>query len=213
MCIDSAATSLELRLMERAERLHDFVSRKIPPGYQSVLAGDDVLQEVWMAAFRTKAQLAALDADGLDRWLTKVAERKLIDILRLLRRAKRGGGRLPVQALRGSRGSFLGFISQLVGPQRTPSSEGAREEAAQAVQSALQDIPGEYREALALRYLEGESQAQIATRMHKSVSAVNSLLYRGLRMLRTALGSSDRFLSGHHDQALKPETDKRAQAC
>jgi RNA polymerase sigma-70 factor (ECF subfamily) len=49
-------------------------------------------------------------------------------------------------------------------------------------------LPGDYREVIILRYLEGLPLADVAARMGRSVESVRKLWTRGLVQLRRTLG-------------------------
>jgi len=78
---------------------------------------------------------------------------------------------------------------------RTPSREARLHEAVAAVQTALENLDEDNREALRLRYLEGFSAAEAAERMGRSERVIHMLCTRGLQALREELGDLSRFLT------------------
>lgn len=64
-----------------------------------------------------------------------------------------------------------------------------------ALLEALRALPRRQREAVALRYLSGLSEADVAAALGVSTGAVKSHIHRGVRGLRSRLG--DRFLEDH----------------
>jgi RNA polymerase sigma-70 factor (ECF subfamily) len=62
--------------------------------------------------------------------------------------------------------------------------EGAR------LHDALRDLPPKYKEALALRYIEGMSLAEVAATLGLSMSGVKMRVNRALRMLRESYGEN-----------------------
>lgn len=198
MPVGSNIGDLEILLLQRAERLHDSVRKRIPSKLRSVISPEDVLQDVWIAAFRTFSVFQNDRPDAFDRWLNALATRKLLDALRRQARLKRGGAEKFATAAH-SESSFLALIEKVAGDQTTPSSQGAKREATHAVQIALARLPDVYREAITLRYLRACSITEIASYMNKTPAAVHSLLHRGLRMLAELLGPPGQFLSGFSD--------------
>lgn len=190
---DQAA--LQSYLMGRAEALRRYVAMKIPPEFGPVVAAEDVLQEVWIAAFRGVSRFRATGPDAFDRWLVTIANRKLLDALKSARRLKRGGHARVFLGTAGRRSSLAGLIGCLSASQKTPSRDTSTRESARLVRSELSRLPEDRRRAIQMRYLEGYPPSEIAGKMHKSVSAVNSLLFRGLRELRARLGDAKRFFS------------------
>lgn len=188
-------SELQALLMGQAERLHAYVGRRIPADVQRVVAVEDVLQEVWLAAFQGFANFTARGPNAFDRWLTKIAETKLIDAIRRVRRLKRGRGHRIEHEARSRSASYLDLFARVASKQRTPSSEEAAREATHAVQIALCSLPDNHQQAIRMRHIDGLPHAEVADAMEKSCPAINSLLYRGMRMLRDQLGPAGRFFS------------------
>ena len=69
----------------------------------------------------------------------------------------------------------------------TGGSRGIGAATAIRLAQALETLPEDQREAVRLRYLEGQSLAEIVDHMSKSKDAVASLLKRGMRNLRKQL--------------------------
>ncbi|MEK7990968.1 MAG: RNA polymerase sigma factor [Thiotrichaceae bacterium] len=66
-----------------------------------------------------------------------------------------------------------------------------REETAQAVETALQQLPERQRSAIVLCYYQGMSNRDAAQVLNVSVTALESLLARGRRSLKTLLSEQD----------------------
>ena len=76
---------LEKRLLNRADVLRRRLEMGIPARLQPEVSADDILQEVWVAAFREIPALIGQRPDAFDRWLVRVAERKLLGAIRRTR--------------------------------------------------------------------------------------------------------------------------------
>jgi RNA polymerase sigma factor (sigma-70 family) len=187
--------SLEAHLTASAPALGRYIKAKIPRELEALITVDDVLQEIWIAAFRGIATFRASGPDAIDRWLITIANRKLIDQLKSAKRLKRGGAVHILQGLQRPRSSFLGLLERVSAAGRTPSNDASAREASGFLESALRELPDNRRQALTMRYIEGRPPQEIAALMNKSESAVNSLLYHGLRDLRHRLGAAGRFFS------------------
>lgn len=188
-------SALQCLLMERAERLHGYVERKIPSELRSRIPAEDVLQEVWVAVFRGIANFREDGPDAFDRWLTSITQSKVVDAIRRAGRLKRGGGHRFAHEAQRRTTSYLDLSARVSAEQRTPSSEDAAKEAVHAVQIALSTLPADYRCAITMHHIEGRSHAEVAEAMTRTRPAVNSLLYRGLHMLRKQLEPAGRFFS------------------
>ncbi len=88
--------ALQKALLARAPGLRAYLARKIPVKLQGVIAADDVLQELWIAAFQGLPSFLPDGPDALDRWLTTLVQRILINLVKVRQTAKRGG-RSPAQ--------------------------------------------------------------------------------------------------------------------
>lgn len=191
---DEAA--LRRLLLAHHDRLAASIARQLPEDLQRILSVDDVLQEAYLVVFRKIRQFEPGQSGSFDAWLTRIAEHRLADLIKGHRRAKRGVGRAPA-ALRpeNDESTVIDMLQMLAADSRTPSREARMHEAMAAVQSALENLKEDNREALRLRYLEGLPVAELAERMGRSEGAVHMLCTRGLQSLREELGDLSRFLS------------------
>ncbi len=196
----SEAALLMASLMTRADSLRRYVTGKIPPRLRRTVSSDDILQDVWITAVRNIADVRPDGSEDLDRWLMRVAQRRIADAIRRADAAKRGGRDTLVYNRRVTT-SFVDLFSRVSGCGVTPSAEVSVKEAVHAVQIALASLPESCRTAVELRYLQGHSREEIAKIMNRTRAAVNALLFRGMHKLRELLGSVDRFFSDdsvHH---------------
>jgi RNA polymerase sigma factor (sigma-70 family) len=183
---------LQEHLRRRAPEMRRILEGQIPNSLRAQVSPDDILQEVWVAAFRTFQSFRAERSDSLDRWITSIANRSLIEKLRHAKTLKRGGG-CHTQRDADLRNSSLANLATLVmAPDKTPSRVAASSEAAHAIHDALDTLPRPMREAIWMQYIEGIGRRAIAKAMHKSEAAVNALIFQGLQRLKVKLGASGR---------------------
>lgn len=135
---------------------------------------EDLSQETFLLAFRSLHQLA--DPAGFRTWLLTLARNVRIDEFRKASRLKRLA---PVTA-----DTALVAISSSEPP---PDEIAEREESRQQVLEILRGLPEEYRLPITLRYIVGSDAAAISEHLGTTKSAVRSLLYRGLKVLRKRL--------------------------
>lgn len=129
-------------------------------------------------------------------WVAAIAEHRLLDLLKGLRRARRSPGTgARLLAPRDGTESVAGLLADLAEDTATPSRFAAREEAIAAVRVGLAGLAEDYREVLRVRYVERLPVEEIAARMQRTVSAVHNLCHRGLAQLRAALGRSSCYLT------------------
>jgi len=188
-------SQLQAHLMERAERLHAYVDRRIPFRLRRAMTSQDILQEVWIAAFRTASTFHNEGPDAIDRWLVTIVRSKLTSAIRHARRLRRDCRR-ELDLVEDERtGSYLALFSRLSGAGRTPSSEVAARDAVIAVQIALSALPADYQQAIALRHFQGRTNGEVAEAMNRTTGAVNSMLYRATLRLRKYLGAAEQYFS------------------
>jgi len=187
--------TLHHELLPRVAQLRRYVDRKIPGRLSATVSADDILQEVWMAAYRTASTFRPDGPNAIERWLTTIAKSKLVDAIRNARRLKRGGDRRCLRDARERLASFTELFARIQSPQKTPSGEFGAIEAGHAISIALNLLSEERRRAVYMHHIEGHSQKEIAREMGKTEAAVNSLLYNGLRELRSLLGEAAKYFS------------------
>jgi RNA polymerase sigma-70 factor (ECF subfamily) len=184
--------ALDRLLLDAYPKLLARVDQKLPGEVRGAVAPEDIIQEVFATAFRNIGAFRPEGQDAFYRWLTVIADNRVIDVVRAQNAAKRGGGRGVAGQ---ERSSIAALIDMVAVNDRTPSRSAGGHEAAAAVQVALAGLKPEYREALALRYLEGLGVAETAARMGKTEPAVHKLCSRGLQALREAMGEAAKYLS------------------
>jgi RNA polymerase sigma factor (sigma-70 family) len=191
---------LEERLLVHSDELRAHVVAKIPPRFRRRIDVDDILQETWATVFHAITDFVPTGSDGLIRWLKTVANRRILDAIRDTRGGKHDG---PAAALREAdrhRDSFDGLLANLLASDDTPSRDAAKKEATQALQFVLSVLPDDRQTAIRLRYVDGRWPREIARTMHKTVPAVRSLIFNGMRQLAAEFDDIGDYLSGDHSR-------------
>lgn len=186
-------SALLAALLSRSKVLRAFVEARIPRRLSRTVSADDILQNVWVTVVQSVGDINSLGWAEFDPWLMRTAQRRIADAIRRANALKRRGRNSILCGKQTA--SYADLFAHVRSPQNTPSKEMSQQEAAHATQIALAALPEHYRTALTLRFIHGSSHDQIAEAMCKSRSAVNSLLFRGLRRLRGLMGSADLFFS------------------
>jgi RNA polymerase sigma-70 factor (ECF subfamily) len=190
---DRVATGRLLMLYDLRLRRH--ISRRITPGIQALITTEDVLQETYTEAYRHITGYQPRGHGAFYRWLATIADHKLVDSIKALRAAKRTPPKRISWARVDLSASFSTLAQLVDGKGRTPSRIVARKEAGRVLQVALASLPEPCREAVWMRHFESRSVAEIASLLGKTEHAVHQLCYRGLHLLREAMGGRSRFLS------------------
>jgi RNA polymerase sigma-70 factor (ECF subfamily) len=128
---------------------------------------EDVLQRVFYELWRNSDRFDP--ARSLEAWILGIARKRAIDHLR------RGHGNVvPIEELRDITGE----------DGRELADRFAR---ANEVRRALQRLPAEQREVLALAYFADCTQTEIAARLGLPLGTVKARMFRGLRRLADLL--------------------------
>jgi RNA polymerase sigma-70 factor (ECF subfamily) len=134
-----------------------------------------VVQEALLAAVRGFAHFRGQTGAEFLAWLAQIVRNEA------LTRLRRAG---TVQPLPPGPGNGGLLAADAPGPDEQVSW---REQAAR-VMAALDRLPPDYREVIALRNLEGLSLVEVALRMQRSHNAVRQLWVRAVRRLRQECG-------------------------
>jgi RNA polymerase sigma-70 factor, ECF subfamily len=142
-------------------RLRYYLRRMLPRADHT----DDVLQEVWIAAFRALPRLA--DPASLTAWLYRIARNKA---------SVQWRARPPERSF---------DLSDLA--EEPSETNEFRKEDAQEIHASLDQLTPEQREVLVLRFLEDMTYEQIAKVTGCPVGTVRSRLYYAKSALRQAI--------------------------
>jgi RNA polymerase sigma-70 factor (ECF subfamily) len=186
------APAVHVLLVSERARLLLYIERHLPPALRATLQAADVLQDVYVEAFRRIEQFDARDATSVFRWLVTIARCHMVTLLRRHRAQKRGGSGRSAYAAGGD--SLVLFLSELADGRRSPSRSAAAHEFAVVVERAIERLGESYRLAIRLRYVDGLTPPEAAQRMGKTVAAVHMLCQRGLQAIRQDLRSSALYI-------------------
>ena len=188
--------SLGQLLFDYHDRLTQRIAGKLSPEMRAAIDPDDVVQQTFIEAFRDIGRFQADSDRAFYAWLEKIAQNRLLDMVRARKSKKRGGDRRQVDnRAAGQTSSIADLFDVLSAKLPTPSRNVARHEGVQALQVHLASLPEEYREVIRLRHLEGLSLEEVAVATGQTIPAVRGLLYRGKKKLRAAMGRSSLWLS------------------
>jgi len=139
---------------------------------------EDVFQETWLAALGSLRTYRG--ENRLFLWLCGIARHKIADHY-----PRREGAGVVGPAISGER------LSALLDQAPLPEDFVDHLETRVLVVQAMALLPGEYREALLARYVDGQNVAEIAAQLGRSYKAAESLLARARARLREALTLAD----------------------
>jgi RNA polymerase sigma-70 factor (ECF subfamily) len=184
---DNQALHRLLRLHWR--RIEGYVRERLPQPLRGQFEPRDILQDVFQLAIGSFCSFKPEGDDAVFRWFIAIARNRMAELLRAQMTAKRGGRRQGF----GKLGDLSTLLEQLAVSYRTPSQSAIRHELAQVLETCLDQLPADYRQAIRLRYFGALSFQQIAVQMNRSEGSAQMLCNRGLRRLRTAMISASRY--------------------
>jgi RNA polymerase sigma-70 factor (ECF subfamily) len=158
------------------------IDRKLRPKIDSV----DIVQDALVLALAGLRDFTYRDEGDFLRWLSRIAENKLCDILNGFHAEKRDIRReIPFKKVEMNTGNgFSGVAAPL--QTTTPSVLLSRKEQLDRLERAIDSLKPEYREVILLSRIERLSHEETAARLGKSKGAVAMLLSRALIALTAA---------------------------
>src|SRR4051794_25296023 len=188
----SVGAMKRLLVGNRAELL-GYVQRHLPPELRATYDAEDIVQDVWIRAYR---EIAAFRPEGdraFYRWLATIARHHLIDLARRHAARKRRANVAGAEDVCDPDGSVAAMLADLAVYQRTPSRSAMWHEVLTSLDVAFGRLSPEHQTALRLRYFEGKSVAETATVMSRSEGAVAMLCNRAMTSLRQQIRSLPAF--------------------
>ena len=170
---------------ERVRRIIRFrLDAKLRPKLDSV----DLVQDALILALGGLKDFAYRNEGDFLRWLCRIAENKLQDILKRFHTDKRDIRKEISFKQEGSHtdGRLYGAAEPI--GTTTPSVIMRKKEALDRLEKALDTLKPEYKEVIVLKKIEGLSHVEIAERLNKSTNAVPMLLFRAMAALTVAYG-------------------------
>jgi RNA polymerase sigma-70 factor (ECF subfamily) len=170
------------------ERVRRMIRLRLDQKLRPKLDSVDVVQDALILALGGLKDFTYKNEGDFLRWLTKIAENRLRDILDKFHANKRDIHKeIPFKKEgRSTEGDSVGAA----GPVRTttPSVIACRKEALDRLEKALDELKPEYKEIIVLKRIEGLSHAEIAERLGKNAGAVRMLLARAMAALTISYG-------------------------
>ncbi len=173
--------------------LHQRINSRMDPRIRARLEPEDLLQQIYLEVFRRISGFENRGPNSFLTWVLTIADGKLADAHRecfrkkrdLARELRNGGNALGESAFR--------LLDQAYADSTTPSRVVRRDEAVAAVVSCLEKLSDAHRDVLELRFLQGLSVADVASRLSKSEASVVAATKRALAALRTAMDERGEF--------------------
>ena len=148
----------------------------------------DAVQETFLEAQRNFSAFRGVTEAEFVAWLRGILAARIANLLRHFFGAQgrdiRRERDLNIDLDQSSRSLERGFVAL----QSTPSQHLAKRETGVLLADAIAKLPEDYREVILMRHFEELPFSEIATRMQRSVDAIQKLWVRGLARLRQLAG-------------------------
>jgi RNA polymerase sigma-70 factor (ECF subfamily) len=162
--------------------------RELDPELRAKGGASDLVQETFLEAQRDFAQFQGLSVEELRAWLRRLLLNNVANFTRNFRqRAKRDiAHELPLEGGGSSNERGAGLAADI----SSPSGQAVAHEQAEALARAMERLPPDYREVLALRHEQQLAFEEIGTRMQRTANAARMLWLRAVERLKKEMGTS-----------------------
>ena len=147
----------------------------------------DIVQDVSLEVHRKLGMFRGSSEGEFLAWLRQILSGILANQVRRYLGTKRRDIRLERDLGEDLDRSSRSLAGGLAATQSSPSAQASRREQAVLLADAIGGLPGDYREVIILRQLEGLSFPQVAERMGRTEDSVKNLWTRALARLRRSL--------------------------
>ncbi len=166
------AQAFEQLFSRHTDRLLVVIRARLGGALREKLEAEDVLQDAYLAAWRSFDDFDYTDEGAFLRWLCRIVDNRMRDAHDHFAAKKRQVVPLPRSAPTG------------------PVTALGRAENRRQIELALSRLSDEHREVLLLRYFEGLTCEETGARMNRSAGAVRNLAARALVELGKQLPAS-----------------------
>jgi RNA polymerase sigma-70 factor, ECF subfamily len=160
--------------------------RELDPDLRAKGGASDLVQETFLEAQRDFARFHGTSVEELRAWLRRLLLNNVANFTRQYRgRAKRDVGReVPLDAGGSSHERGAGLAADIL----SPSGQALAHEQAEALARAMERLPPDYRQVLALRHDEQLTFEDIGRRMERTANAARMLWLRAVERLQKEMG-------------------------
>ena len=180
--IISALRSGDTRAFENLlDQFQDKVYRSCLSYLPNAQEAEDIAQEVFVEVYQSIHKFEA--KSSLSTWIYRITTNKCLEHLRKKKAKKRFGF---LQSING--GEIEEDKRAYLSDYNHPGAKLEAKEKLALLQKAVESLPDSQRVVITLFYFEQKSQKEISEITGRSVSSVESLLFRAKKKLETLLG-------------------------
>ncbi len=165
-------------------RLRARLQRQMTADMRAHVEPDDVLQQVYLEAFRSLNQFQYLGKDSFLRWLFTILDRKLIDEHRALHAERRDVRREVRAFVSPETASYVDLLARIGAKSATASQVLRTRETIGTLEQCLSELPEHYRDVIRMRFLQGRAVSEVARTLKRSEGSVHMICHRALQQLR-----------------------------
>jgi RNA polymerase sigma-70 factor (ECF subfamily) len=158
------------------ERLRGLILTRLGPVLRTQADVEDIAQETLLRAYRSVGRFDGADEESLFRWLGGIANHVILETARRFRREL-----------------IMGLDDALPAVVSSPSTAERRKDRFARLQAAFDGLSDDHRTVILLARIERLPLARVAEKMDRTPEAVSQLLWRALKKLKEAFGSTDSF--------------------
>ena len=178
------------------QRLRARAEARMPAALKARGDPDDILQEVYLDVFRQIYRFESRGPGSFLNWVYAILDHKLAAARRAAHYKMRDINREVPPAAGSDSSSYWNLLDNLYADPVTPSRVIRRDEALGALLACLANLSEPHRDVIQLRFLDGFSVEEVATRLDKSKPAVVALCRRALMALRASMDRLGEFTHG-----------------
>jgi RNA polymerase sigma-70 factor (ECF subfamily) len=180
-------------LIQHAPRLTSRIGRRLALNPFADFGVEDVLQEVFIDVLQGIGTFQLEQSLLFAAWIDRVADNRLVEMLRFRNREKRGG-QFRRRQIAGLSGSVREIVAQLSDHREATGSERVqRADMVRTLETELARLPEAQKMAVKHHYIDQHPMDSTAREMQTTPGAVRGLLFRAKHALRNALGQSSRW--------------------
>ena len=183
--IEAARKGSAAALGQLLETCRDYLllvaNRELGSDLNAKVGGSDLVQETFVEAHKCFPGFQGRSEPELLGWLRRILLNKVLETRRLYAgTAKRDVSR---EVSWNDDSSLQAAIESVPDSADTPCQHASAEERRLALYEAIESLPGDYRQVIALRYWKGLTFEEIGQQMERTKGAVHKLWWRAVDQL------------------------------
>lgn len=178
-------SSLGLLLQGYRDYLNLLADEELGPAIKVKASASDLVQDSFLEAKRDFGQFTGQSTEEFQAWLRRLLLNNVANVIRNFQ------GTEKRDISRETPGTFSDLKGTLAGESKTASSIVMKDELLDALQLAIQKLPGHYQDVIHWRNYDRASFEDIGARLERSAEAARKLWVRAIEQLQQELDASN----------------------